>query len=114
MDWPATEIEMQVQPIAAIQPLKIRQNPTVDPVNSQEKDSPSGNPFVAGENSVPQYFAHVSGPGSYYGDRSDYRTQVLADGHSSAQTAMERTARIAEYKVPRTNSAAVSVIAVSV
>ncbi|GAA0785314.1 hypothetical protein E1180_18385 [Roseibium denhamense] len=105
---------MQVQPIAAIRPLKIRQNPTVNPQNEQEKDSQSGNPFVAGEFGAHQYFARTTGTGSYYGDRSDYYTQVLADGHSSAQTAMERTTRISEYKAPKNDAAAVSVIAVSV
>lgn len=114
MDWPATEIEMQIQPIAAIPPLKIRQKPVVDPLILRETENTTDTPSAAKWANGPQSLTEMHGPMPYLGDRPDYQTQVLATALEQQQSAMERTARIAEYAAPRRPSSAGPLIAISV
>jgi hypothetical protein len=85
---------MQVRPVSAIHPLRIRQKPFVAPVSNQDSQAASN----AGEfSTVPAYIAASAlQRDAYHGSHAEYATQLLAD-QAHSETVLERNQHLAQY-----------------
>ncbi|WP_415714962.1 hypothetical protein [Roseibium sp.] len=84
---------MQVRPISAIHPLRIRQKPIVVPASHPEQPATATSDF-------PTIPAHIAASAmqrdAYHGAHAEYATQLLAD-HAAPETYLERDQHLAQY-----------------
>lgn len=85
---------MQIQPIAAIRPLRIRPKQIDAVTPARDQQHPSENSFQ-----TPDMARHAASQSetAYHGAQSEYSAQLLANRLSSSQTEMDRTAHLAQY-----------------
>jgi hypothetical protein len=85
---------MQVRPVSAIHPLRIRQKPIVAPVSNQDSQAASS----AGDfPTVPAFIAASAlQRDGYHGSHAEYATQLLAD-QAHFETTLERNQHLAQY-----------------
>ncbi|WP_299818039.1 hypothetical protein [uncultured Roseibium sp.] len=86
---------MQVNPVSAIRPLRIRQKP----VAASGRDNTSAAGVWPGE--IATLPAHIASAAlqrtARYGAHSEYATQLLAGRHASDETHLERQQHLAQY-----------------
>ncbi|WP_428670899.1 hypothetical protein [Roseibium sp.] len=87
---------MQVRPVSAIHPLRIRSKQMTEPVTRQET-SPGGGRFD-GTGMIP---AHIAASAlacdTQHGAHAEYAAQLLADPYAEEATELERRRLMAHY-----------------
>jgi len=95
-DWPATETMMQVKPVSAIRPLRIRQRPVADYIPNPDLFAQSIGAF--GIDRMPAHIAHTELQLDLHaGSHAEYATQLLASRDFGRETEMERRQHLAQY-----------------
>ncbi|WP_157139931.1 hypothetical protein [Roseibium aggregatum] len=88
---------MQVRPVSAIHPMRIRQKPVTAPTERTGFGSAS-NGLFSGLDAVPAHIAaHASRRDAYHGAHAEYATQLLAGDGPDEETWLERRLHVAQY-----------------
>ncbi len=88
---------MQVRPVSAIHPMRIRQKPVTAPTERTGFGSTS-NGQIGALDAVPAHLAaQASQRDAYYGAHAEYATQLLAGDSFDEQTWLERRQHVAQY-----------------
>lgn len=88
---------MQVQPITAIRPIKIRPRPTGGVPAAHERDARSHAEFIPAPRNEP-HPANAVQTDIHAHAVSNYTAQLLITHQAAAQTAMDRSAQMARYR----------------
>ena len=88
---------MQVRPVSAIHPMRIRQKPVTALAEQTGFGSSSGGLFGA-QDAVPAHVAaRALGRDAYHGAHAEYATQLLAGDGLDGETWLERRQHVAQY-----------------
>ncbi|MCX2724946.1 hypothetical protein [Roseibium salinum] len=88
---------MQVRPVSAIHPLRIRPKPVTAPASQPDMNAASGTRF-SDIGMVPAYIAaEVLRRDARQGAHAEYATQLLADRYAEERSWLERQRHLAQY-----------------
>lgn len=88
---------MQVRPVSAIHPLRIRPKPVTAPVSNPDMNAASDSRF-ADLGMVPAHIAAAAlGRDARHGTHAEYAAQLLADRCADEESWLERQRHLAQY-----------------